>query len=324
MKISVVVTIYNTNLLLLDNCINSILNQDFNDFELLLINDGSEKYIDVYIKNKIKSILNITYKTIKNSGPSIARNVGLKMASGNYVYFMDHDDMLADDFLDTIYTCAERNLSDITLISWYKNESIENIGALATCGALYNRQFLIKNNLLFPIRIQPCEDGIFSHEALALTDKISISSNSIYIYIAHEKQNSKNIDYSSIPQKINRWFNILEQFYHTHTIKKDKKYLLARFVENEPFHLRLMDSRCPYNEKKKIFYIIKSFMSKNGISTKIKKSKFSNDFYLFSCVNNFYLFVITVKIIYFLTNIKNIIKIFIVYIKNMVKLCLNI
>ena len=81
-------------------CISSILKIDEN-YELIIVNDGStdnsQQIIDKIIKtNKNK---NIFCKVINNSGPSTARNVGLKMATGDYVCFLDSDDVYDNNLL---------------------------------------------------------------------------------------------------------------------------------------------------------------------------------------------------------------------------------
>lgn len=96
MKFSVVVPVYNVEKYL-KICVDSILNQTYNDFELLLINDGSTdnsaQIISDYekIDNRVKGI----HKT--NGGQSTARNLGVEKASGDYVVFLDSDDFISDN-----------------------------------------------------------------------------------------------------------------------------------------------------------------------------------------------------------------------------------
>ena len=93
MKISVIVPVYNVEQYV-GECIESILSQSFYDIELILINDGSKdnsgSMCDEYAKkdNRIKVI----HK--KNEGVSIARNIGIKNASGKYIAFVDSDDLV--------------------------------------------------------------------------------------------------------------------------------------------------------------------------------------------------------------------------------------
>ena len=92
-RISIIVPVYNVENYLV-KCIESILNQSFKNFELILVNDGSndnslnicKKYIE--IDNRIKLISQI------NKGLSAARNTGLRYAKGNYICFIDSDDFV--------------------------------------------------------------------------------------------------------------------------------------------------------------------------------------------------------------------------------------
>ena len=83
-------------------CIHSILSQTFQDFELLLIDDGSTDGSENLCDSLASENERIQVFHIKNSGPSNARNVGLKHAKGKYIYCMDSDDYLEKDFLETI------------------------------------------------------------------------------------------------------------------------------------------------------------------------------------------------------------------------------
>lgn len=101
-KFSLIVPVYNTELYL-EKCIDSILNQTYNDYEIIIVNDGStdgsKKMINKYCKefpSKIKSI----HK--KNGGLSSARNKGVKKAIGEYILFVDSDDYIEKNLLLTL------------------------------------------------------------------------------------------------------------------------------------------------------------------------------------------------------------------------------
>ena len=98
-KISVIVPVYNVEQYL-PRCIESILAQTYNDFELLLINDGSSdnsgNICDEYAKNN--SRVRVFHK--ENGGVSSARNMGLDNAQGEYVVFVDSDDFIRNKYLE--------------------------------------------------------------------------------------------------------------------------------------------------------------------------------------------------------------------------------
>lgn len=105
MKISVIVPVYNTQDYLKE-CIDSVLNQSLADFELICIDDGSTDGSLKILKDYEKKDGRIKVISQKNRGLGASRNVGLRMAQGEYVLFLDSDDYLRDDALENLYNMA--------------------------------------------------------------------------------------------------------------------------------------------------------------------------------------------------------------------------
>lgn len=99
--ISVIVPIYNVEKYLA-RCVDSIVNQTYKDFELILVDDGSPdnsgKICDEYAKKD--SRIKVVHK--KNGGLSDARNAGMAVATGEYISFIDSDDYVSDDFFECL------------------------------------------------------------------------------------------------------------------------------------------------------------------------------------------------------------------------------
>ena len=123
-KVSVVIPIYNVENYL-EDCINSIRSQYFDNLEIILINDGSlDKSQDICeayerIDNRIKLI------NKKNGGVSSARNLGLNIASGEFVCFIDADDKILPNYFDVFYNVITRNECDV-VVAGYKFSDSEN------------------------------------------------------------------------------------------------------------------------------------------------------------------------------------------------------
>ena len=102
-SITVIVPIYNVEKYL-KRCIESILNQTFKDFELLLLNDGSTdssgKICDIYASKDNR----IVVRHKKNQGVSTTRNLGIDIAKGEYITFIDSDDWIEKDYLEKMYS----------------------------------------------------------------------------------------------------------------------------------------------------------------------------------------------------------------------------
>ena len=114
--ISIIVPVYNAEKYL-NNSIRSVLNQDFLDWELLLIDDGSTD-LSPAICDRFAALdqrVRVIHK--ENQGVSVARNTGLENAGGEYIAFMDADDEMKTDMLSTLYSCAEKYNADMVSCS---------------------------------------------------------------------------------------------------------------------------------------------------------------------------------------------------------------
>ncbi len=187
MKISVVIPVFNTKNYL-NHCITSILNQSFHDFEILLVDDGSTdgsaQICDILSKKHPE--IQVIHK--KNGGASSARNIGIQYAKGDYIHFIDSDDFLNGN---DIYEYLSKNVLTLhpeivfARLADIPDKSVEIKKEQAPydfCGSfsgnillhilknsyeltltspvnkLFNRQFLIDNNLFFTEGIQHEED----------------------------------------------------------------------------------------------------------------------------------------------------------------------
>ena len=109
-KISVIVPVYNTEKYL-KKCLDSILNQTYQDFEIIIVNDGStdnsDKIINEYIDNYSEKI---KYIKKENGGLSSARNSGIDVATGHYIAFVDSDDYIDNNLFEKLLPYIEKNV----------------------------------------------------------------------------------------------------------------------------------------------------------------------------------------------------------------------
>lgn len=140
-KISIIVPIYNVEEYL-STCINSILNQTFKDFELILVNDGStDNSLEIckYYKDIDDRICIIDKK---NGGLSSARNAGLDIAKGEYIGFVDSDDYIHPQMYEILYRYIRKEKADISLCDFKKVNGYDN----------YKLQKYTENNLNIKIK----------------------------------------------------------------------------------------------------------------------------------------------------------------------------
>ena len=105
-KISVIVPVYNVEAYL-ERCVESILQQTYAHFELILINDGSTDSSGQICENLASRHENIKVYHLENAGVSNARNTGIKLATGAWVTFIDSDDFVTQDYLATLASAVE-------------------------------------------------------------------------------------------------------------------------------------------------------------------------------------------------------------------------
>ena len=124
MKISIIVPIYNAEIYL-EKCLNSLVNQTYNNIEIILVNDGSKdnsgKICDQYGKN----FANIIVLHKKNGGSASARNLGLSVAQGDYIAFVDADDYVNPLYIERMVYLAIKFQADLVQCSF---QIIHNYG----------------------------------------------------------------------------------------------------------------------------------------------------------------------------------------------------
>lgn len=227
-KISIIVPVYNVEKYL-DRCINSLLNQTYENIEVLLIDDCStdnsarickdyqDKYSDTckYLCNK------------SNSGAGVSRNTGLSNATGDWIVFLDSDDWLHEKYVELLLEDALKNNSDIVMCGYYyawddgrqknmtsfngitndssQKEKISLIPQPSVTRRLYRFDFVKQAGILFPT-IRRLEDAVFAIPLLTMTKKISIINTPLYFYYqrndSSSNSNSKNMDFTFLHNAI--------------------------------------------------------------------------------------------------------------------------
>lgn len=143
MLISIIVPVFNASEYL-KYCLDSCLNQTIrNEFELVLIDDGSKDDSASIIKEYQKRYTNIVFKQQKNSGASSARNLGLSIAQGEYILFLDSDDLLEVGILSKLENIIESNSFDIMVGNWVNLQDNEEKPSILFHGFVDNLANLI-------------------------------------------------------------------------------------------------------------------------------------------------------------------------------------
>lgn len=114
-KVSIILPVYKVENYIKD-CVSSIIAQTFKDFELIIVDDSSPDR-SISIAKELLSESDIDFKVIQrlNGGLSAARNTGISFATGDYLVFVDSDDVIVPDYLETLYNDVSRNNVDLAI-----------------------------------------------------------------------------------------------------------------------------------------------------------------------------------------------------------------
>lgn len=184
--ISVIIPVYNAQDGI-KRCVDSLLNQSFKNFEIILLNDGSkDNSLNILKEYELKySFVRVINK--QNEGVAVTRNKGILLAEGEYTMFIDNDDFVDSDYIETFYQAIHEKKLDL-VIGGYKRVNQDNqiifsqniqqsewskYIIMAPWAKIYRTEFLKTNNLEF-FDYGIGEDIIFNLAAYKATDKIGL------------------------------------------------------------------------------------------------------------------------------------------------------
>lgn len=204
-KISIIIPAYNAGRYLAET-LDSVLKQTFQNFEVIIIDDGSlDNTYSIMEEYKNKSNKIFIFQQ-ENQGQSATRNNAMKLVTGEYVMFLDADDILVDDCLERLFTQIEKDQSDICICGYEKfydktnqvfytrlpalweikfDYGISHVFHYSPCAKLYKTDFIKKYDLKFSVGEQ-LEDGPYSCLANLLANKVSVLDYIGYRYRTYE------------------------------------------------------------------------------------------------------------------------------------------
>ena len=202
-KVSIICPVYNTEKYV-SRAIESVINQSLQDWELILVDDGSSDKSG-YICDKFASAderITVIHKT--NAGVSAARQTGIEKAEGDYILQLDSDDWEEPDMLIQLYKCAEKYNADMVFCDYYVNtdstqslviQEPTNVYDSSTmikdilqkihggcCNKLVRRSCLTRYGIKFPSNMDFCEDALFNIELLVHNITVEYVNKPLYHY----------------------------------------------------------------------------------------------------------------------------------------------
>jgi len=224
LKVSVIVPVYNAEKFL-SKCLEHLIYQTYKNLEIIIVDDGStDNVASVYNKYEKMDSRIIIHKQ-KNSGPSVAQNKGLDLATGDYIHFHDHDDFVNLDYYEIMMDAALKTNPDILCGEVNQPEyNFPEFKSIEICVSmqdkilktranlftpawryLYKKSFLTKTKLRFEAVFIGDQDVIFTKTAVILASNIALIPNALYNVISNETALGKrNPRVFSIQEKIER------------------------------------------------------------------------------------------------------------------------
>ncbi len=205
--ISIIVPIYNAEKYL-RRCIDSVITQTYQDWELLLIDDGSPDNSGVICEEYARTDSRIQVYHKKNGGVSSARNLGIEKVNGDWIAFVDPDDYVSDNWLSEVDNTIANSDADMivfgntkedingNLLSTFVPEKFyENGGWVVLMQSykqsmwnyLYKKSLIIKYRCLCPVGIRLSEDHAFILQYLSHNPSIAVLKTPLYHYIVNPK-----------------------------------------------------------------------------------------------------------------------------------------
>ena len=219
-KLSIIIPMYNAEKYIA-NCLDSILNPNLQSdwFEIVIVNDGSTDDSPLIAQQYANKYENITYLTQENKGQSVARNFGIRSCDGEYIWCVDSDDMVGDNFSELAITLSTHKSIDIlafglkvitengkfirnecnqpnvqhNLLQGGRDAIIDGYNPSSVCALWIRRDLMIENDLFF-------KEGI-THQDVELTYRLFAEAHEVlftdefpYIYILHPNSTSQSIN----------------------------------------------------------------------------------------------------------------------------------
>jgi len=219
-SLSVIIPVFNAEKVL-HNCLRGLIGQGFEDFEILVIDNNATDRSNIIIENFQKLDSRIRYVICRRQGVSFARNMGIEIASGEYIYFMDSDDDLRLDALYKFYSFAKKSNAEAVISNilyckkgvfypmdnsdvdvFAQNDEIPQLFydklssyVMYVPFKFYKRQFLIDKNIRYNEELSLGEDILFNITVYRQAHSIYYISEPLYIYmISQSGLNSKYRD----------------------------------------------------------------------------------------------------------------------------------
>lgn len=304
---SIIIPAYNVERYL-QECLNSIERIDYENYEVILVDDGSTDRTGDICERYAARNSKIRVIHQENQGSSGARNTGLKQANGEWILFIDSDDYIEKELLSClkreickseadIYSFNARKVTEdskeIELLLYSIENKIYNLKreekkfwfyfeillqyqiGWEACLKAFKREIILSHNIQFyPIREIFAEDYLFTYEYMLHVERFGALCNIFYNYRQRENSLIHTVDYSSV---IPRLYHLAETAYDK-TKKSGYKYLKREFYQIYfiifHFHIKYLLKDVPLEQIREQIEELKKYKLHRKLIKKIQKDEF--------------------------------------------------
>jgi len=234
--ISIIIPVYN-NEKWFERCIKSAINQTYKNIEIIIINDCSIDNVEEIINKYLSIDKRIIYlKNEVNKGVGYSRNREIDISKGQYIYFLDSDDYIENNLIETLYNnikksdtycCLQSAFKEIDGIKTQAHRSIEDLELLkspSVCIRLFNKRIINESKVRFS-NIKVAEDLEFVFKLLIYNSSVSYVDKPLYTYVIHNDSSIRSytdeqldaikaidsiIEYAKINNKYDQYKEIIE------------------------------------------------------------------------------------------------------------------
>ena len=261
-KVSVIVPVYNVEKYLA-KCLDSIINQTLKEIEIICINDGSTDSSKSILEEYASRDKRIKIINQENQGQAVARNIGLKNATGEYIGYVDSDDWISDNFFELLYNNAKQynadiacgeierpNADSIKLQKFFVLNKIQiskkvrikyklcNIPKYNYIwNKIYRKEALVNSRIEFP-QNKTFEDIIWTHKVIHKLGNLVTVPNAVYYYRINSSSTTEVFDSNNKKDFLEAnneavsyvVYNKIKVNINSYTAVKRKKYILFGFT----------------------------------------------------------------------------------------------
>ncbi len=254
-QVSIIIPIYKVEQFI-QRCLQSVVNQSYKDIECILVNDVSPDNSMQIVEKFIQQNADFNFKIInhkQNAGLSVARNSGIDLAHGKYLYFLDSDDEITTNAIEHLVALAEETQAELVIgesicinekENWkrnyfpinYKDNILENNVLqefvngnypVMACDKLVRKDFLVKHKLYF-VKDLFSQDVLWSFQSALYLQKVAFLRETTYLYYFHDA----SIIHNRGKKHFENWITIAQYINQAYKLEKNekRKKLIFRYL----------------------------------------------------------------------------------------------